>query len=160
MSEKVLKLLARIPMFLFLFVAVVLTVMFVIGTSGTDDRAELMRVVNPPIVYTYVLLVIAVVLLLGFTVVNLVTNPRGAVKTLLGVGVLVVVFLIAYALSSDEPLQMANGTLYGSNADPKVASSQMREVVMTDVGIIATYILTGIAVLALLVTGVRAFLKK
>ena len=52
MSEKTLKLIARIPMLVFLLVAVVLTVMFVVGVSGTDDRATLLRVVGPSIVYT------------------------------------------------------------------------------------------------------------
>lgn len=160
MSEKTLKLIARIPLFAFMLVAVILTVMFVVGVAGVDDRAELMRVVNPAIVYTYVLAVIAVVLLLGFLIVKLVTNPKSGLKTLLGLGALVLVLLIAYAFSSNEPLQMANGTLYGANADPEVAATQMREVVLTDVGIITTYILIGIAVLALVVTGLRGILRR
>lgn len=160
MSEKTLKLVARIPLLVFLFVAVVLTVMFVVGVGGTDDRAELLRIVNPAIVYTYVLAALAVLLLVGFLVAKMATNPRSAIKALLGFGLLVVVFLIAYAFSSNEPLQMANGTLYGANADPAVARSQMRDVVMTDMGIITTYILLGVSVVVLVVTGVRSFLQK
>lgn len=160
MSEKTLKLVARIPLLVFLFVAVVLTVMFVVGVGGTDDRAELMRIVNPSIVYTYVLAAIAVLLLVVFLVAKIVSNPRSGLKALLGFGLLVVVFLIAYAFSSNEPLLMANGSLYGENPDPAIATSQMRDVVMTDIGIIATYILIGIAVVALVATGIRGFLKK
>lgn len=160
MSEKTLKLVSRIPLLVFMFVAVVLTVIFVVGVGGTDDRAELLRIVNPPIVYTYVLAAIAVVLLLAFLIAKMVANPRGAVKTLVGLGLLVLVFLVAYAFSTDEPLQMANGTLYGAHPDPAVAKSQMRDVVMTDIGIITTYILLGISVLALIVTGILGFLRK
>jgi hypothetical protein len=160
MSEKTLKLIARIPMLVFLLVAVVLTVMFLVGVSGTDDRATLLRVVGPSIVYTYVLAAIAVVLLLGFLLVKLVTNPRSGIKALLGFGLLVLVFVVAYAISSNEPLQMPNGTLYGVNADPKVAAEQMRDVVMTDIGIIATYILIALALVSLVVTGVLSFFKK
>lgn len=160
MSERTLKLVARIPLLVFLFVAVVLTVMFVVGVGGTDDRAELMNIVSPAIVYTYVLAVIAVLLLVVFLVAKIVSNPRSGLKALMGFGLLVLVFLVAYAFSSHEPLQMANGTLYGENLDPAVAKSQMRDVVMTDIGIIATYILLGIAVVALVATGIRSFLKK
>ena len=55
---------------------------------------------------------------------------------------------------------MPNGTLYGVNADPKVAAEQMRDVVMTDIGIIATYILIALALVSLVVTGVLSFFKK
>lgn len=52
----------------------------------------------------YVLIIGAILATLGFAIFSLIQNPKGAIKTLIGIGVLAAIVLIAFSLSSAEPL--------------------------------------------------------
>ena len=65
----------------------------------------------------YILIVGAILVTLGFAVFSLIQNPKGAVKTLIGIAVLAAILLIAYSLSSSEPLMdPIDGTLKASGS--------------------------------------------
>ncbi|MGN0057703.1 MAG: hypothetical protein ACI363_05625 [Phocaeicola plebeius] len=44
--------------------------------------------------------------------ISLKDNPKGAVKSLIGLALFIVVLIIAYGMSSDEPLLMASGETF------------------------------------------------
>ena len=59
-----------------------------------------------------VCVIVTVVGALSQFVLGLKDNPKGAVKSLLGLGLFVVVLVIAYAMASEAPLTMADGSQY------------------------------------------------
>jgi hypothetical protein len=66
------------------------------------DLATQSRVVDPFITFTFVILGIALILTLGFTLLGLLKNPGALKKSLLTLAVLGVLFFIAYMLSNGD----------------------------------------------------------
>jgi hypothetical protein len=70
-------------------------------------------ITNYGIVAAYLLLAVAVVGAIGFPILEIAKNPKGAKGALIGVGLLVLVFGISYVLGSEENLskiEISGGT--------------------------------------------------
>ena len=97
------------------------------------------------IYWMYILMAAAVVLVLVFGIIayfkKFKDSPKEAIKSLLGVILLVVVFAVAYAMSSDAPI-MINGQV----------ESNANILVMTDLFIYVQYALFTVCTLATLVS--------
>lgn len=65
-------------------------------------------------------------------------NPKGAMKSLLGLILFVAVLIVAYAMSSDAPLQMASGEIFTDTMLLK----------LSDMMIYSIYVLLGVAAVA------------
>lgn len=65
--------------------------------------------------FTYIILGIAALLAIVLPLISSLNNPKALLKVLAGVGVLVVVFLICYAISSDSPSDAAKALGLGTN---------------------------------------------
>lgn len=65
-------------------------------------------------------------------------NPKGAMKSLLGLILFVAVLVVAYAMSSDAPLQMASGEIFTDTMLLK----------LSDMMIYSIYVLLGVAAVA------------
>lgn len=63
-------------------------------------------------------------------IVGIIQNPKNSLKSLIGLAVIVVVFLISYLMSSDEPIKVASGQFLDNSADLK----------FSDTALYATYI--------------------
>lgn len=87
---------------------------------------------NYGILLTYLLLAVAVIAAVGFPLLQLAKNPKGAKGALIGIGLLVVVVGISYALSSD---------VNPSNMDITPATAKQ-----VDTGLYAFYILALVAI--------------
>ena len=100
------------------------------------------------IAWCYVLLVLATVASVGFSLINLGTNMKAAKGTLIGVGALVLVFVISYAAAgSDVPTKLADmGVTEG-------------EVKWSGAGLITFYVLFGLAIVAAIYSGVTKMIK-
>lgn len=122
-------------------VSVVLTVLFY-----SDNITE-----GPFLVWAYILFAIAALFALAFPVYFFISNPKKAIKALLGIGAMAIVLLIGYLLSDATPIVAAQNN--PDFTDPKV-------LVWTDTGLIATYILFGVSFLLLLYTGARSAFRK
>tara|TARA_R110000868_G_scaffold205751_2_gene454372 strand:- start:78 stop:401 length:324 start_codon:yes stop_codon:yes gene_type:complete len=102
-------------------------------------------------IYTaYVLIGICGVGILGFSIMNLVKNPKAAKSALIGIAGLLVVFGITYALSD------------GSDASTVFAGEDISEGGLRRVGmgLGAFYILTAVAILAILYVEVSRLFSK
>lgn len=100
---------------------------------------------NYGIIIAYILLAVAVVTAVGFPLLSLAKNPKGAKGALIGVGLLVVVVGISYALSSsDNPSNMI--------ITPEGAKQ-------VDTGLFAFYILAAVAIGATVYAEVSKMLK-
>ena len=114
--------------------------------NNNDMRAP--QFTDALIYWIYALTGIAVVLVLVFSLISFAKNfkdsPIGAVKGLLGVLLLVVLFGIAYALASDDPIFVNGKQLADSDGNPIAASSY----ILTDVLIYVQYALGAACALA------------
>lgn len=104
---------------------------------------------NTMFIITYILLGIAVVVSLVFTLKNLFSNPEGLKKTLFVVGGLLLVVGISYVLAS------------GTNVDPEfMAMSNESTVKYIGMGLNVFFILTIIAVASLVLPAIKNMFSK
>ncbi len=82
---------------------VVSTVLVLLGMFGAME-------IDAMLIWAGVLLALTALLALAMPLVGIFQNPKSARRSLLGLGVLAVVLLVSYALSSDEPVRVAGGT--------------------------------------------------
>lgn len=100
--------------------------------------------------WAYVLCGVAVLAALVFPVARLISRPKEAMKSFIGLGCVVVVVLIAYAMADDTPLQLTGYT------GPDNVPSRL---LFTDTIIYTMYILFGAAVLAIIGTEIYRRVK-
>lgn len=134
----------KVLSWLLMGVSILLTVLFYTGDMDVIS-------VQPFIVWAYILFALAVVAALVFPLYFFIQNPKKALNTLVGLAVMGVVFLVGYFLADATPIYSPT-----QNADLSNASV----LVLTDTGLIATYIMFGVAMLLLLYTGVRNVIHK
>lgn len=101
---------------------------------------------NYGIIICYILFAVATLAAILFPVIQLVQNPKNAKGALVGVGVLVVVVGISYALASDVPPSHLEG----------VTAKTAKEV---GTGLYAFYILAAVAIVATVYSEVSKFFK-
>jgi hypothetical protein len=137
-----------ISLFVLMGVSVVLMLIFYFGTDvpGTADTPMREPVVTETIlIWAYILVGLALLAALIFPAIRMVTNPRNAKKTLIGlVGVAVIVF-IAWQFSSDEVLPLATENPDNVPHVLKMAGTQLG----------AMYILLALAILSIFYTEIR-----
>jgi len=110
------------------------------GALGTDAL----------LIYAYILLAIAIVVALIFPIINIIRNPKGAMRSLMGLGIMIVILAATYFFSSTTPVQIPDQVI----SNPFVLR-------VTDMGLYTTYIMIVAAFLAIVYGEVRgAFNKK
>jgi hypothetical protein len=141
MGDKLSKLL-QIGLYVLLGVSSILYILFYIkGESMTDTV----------LVWAYILLGITVVLLLAFPIIHFIKNPKSAVKFLLILVGFAILYGVGYMLASDN--------IASPIFEKQDISSNLSQ--MIGAGIITTYILAGLAVLAILYSSISsAFNRK
>ena len=107
----------------------------------------------PYIIWAYVLVGLASAMALVFPIIYFVNNPKNAIKALVGIGALGLIFLIGYLVADTTPIVTATSELDPNFSDPTVLR-------LADTGLIMTYILMFVAVLALLLTGIRSLINR
>jgi len=135
--SKILKVLS----WLLMGVSVIMTALFYTGNMSEE----------PFIMWAYLLFAVAGLLALVFPVYFFIRNPKNALKTLAGLAVMGLVFVIGYLLADATPIYSPT-----QNAD----LSNTSVLVLTDTGLIATYVMFGVAMFLLLYTGVRSVINK
>ena len=94
---------------------------------------------------------VALVLAIMFPLINIISNPKGAMRTLIGVVAMLVIFFVSYLLSSDAPVPNPAANGYFTN------SAVLK---LTDVGLYAGYAIFVIAILVILWGEIRSAVKK
>lgn len=107
--------------------------------------------VAPYITWAYFLFGLAILLSILFPLYFFITNPKNALKTLMGLAVMGVLFLIGYAMADATPI-------VGAVDNPNFSNKAV--LLLSDTGLFATYILFGVAIVALLFTGVRGIFNR
>lgn len=131
--------------------SVVFTLAFFYRISGVTEKAAQVDVAGPFIVWGYILVVVAILLSLVFPLVNIILNPKNALKALFGVLGMGLVFLIGYLLADPTPM-------VGTTENPDFLNRSI--LILADTGIIATYILFVVAILALLFVTIKGLITR
>ncbi|GAB4376683.1 MAG: hypothetical protein Kow0075_04040 [Salibacteraceae bacterium] len=95
----------QILMFVFIGLGVILMIMTMRTEIPAEGECTSCGVIGNFIGLSYVLLILAVVAALGGTVMTAITNPKKMVGTAIGIGVMVLIVGVSYALASDEVLK-------------------------------------------------------
>lgn len=100
------------------------------------------------IYWCYALFVIGAITAIIFPIINMAKNPKGAKSALIGVGLLILVFVVSYALAGDEMTDKYTKFISGPEASKRVST-----------GLIAFYILAVGAIVATVVSGFSKIFK-
>ncbi len=109
--------------------------------------------VNMMFYISYILLAIPVVALLYYSVINLLASPAKLKKALIGIGGFAVIIILSYALSSGTDVDLERF----STPEEVVTESDSKWI---GAGLNAFYILTIVAIGAMLFGGVKKILNK
>ena len=104
---------------------------------------------NYGILLTYILLAVAAIAAIAFPIMHLVANPKKAKQVGMGLGALLVVYILAYLLASDEVSEHYSKF--------NITDSQSKQV---GTGLIVFYILAAGAVVSALYTEVGKMINK
>lgn len=144
MSENIVKILVKVFTWSIMAISVIIAVLFFLGYINEA----------PFIVWAYLLTLVAAFLAVLFPVIFMVLYPKRALKALGGLALIGVVFLLGYLFADATPIKDI------SSANPNPNFANLGVLVYTDMGLIATYILSGVAVFLLLFTGVRSIFSR
>ena len=125
--------------YILIAISVITVAMYFLGLGDVD----------PMLIWGYILRGIAVAAVIILPLFNLVKNPKGAVRSLVGLGIVVVLAAICYALSSDAPVVNSAGGFFEDSAVLKIS----------DTGLYLTYIALAVAILAAIVGEIRNAFK-
>lgn len=119
-----------------LAISVILIVAFIATSNFTALEFPMVDVV---LNWTYFVLGLAAVLAVLMPLYNMIKNPKAMVRSLAGMGVVVVVILVCYIMADDTPLvTVANATF-----DNKAS------LLLSDTGLYATYFAFAVAIIAI-----------
>jgi hypothetical protein len=144
---------SSITLYVIMGISVILTILFfaggyVPGTKGTN-MAEPVNT-DYLLIWNVILLVLALVLTLGFTIVSLLMNPKRALRSLIVLLGVVVIIFISYQFSSGEPLKLVN-----YNGPDNIPSTLK----FVDTGLFLTYFLIIVAFGAIIYNEISTALK-
>jgi len=119
-------------------------------TAMREDTVLQGRILNPYFITAYVALGTCILLALIFPIFNIVTQPKNTKRVLIGLGALVLIGIVSFAMSGNEfdalQLRALNIT--------ETASRQI------GAALIGTYIIAGASVLAILYAEISNYFKK
>lgn len=93
-------------------------------TQGSAQGTSVM------LIYTYILFAIALLVTIIFPLINIIKNPKGSMRALIGLLAMIVVLGISYLFSSDAPVVNSAGGYFTNTFALK----------LTDTGLYAAYI--------------------
>jgi len=139
--------------------AVVIVIYYISIMSGldefnslsADDRATT-GIFNLGLQATGVLLIICAAAMILFGIYHVITNPKGAIKGIIGVAVLVILFFILYSMAVPETSGIVGNAASDFNltdVQSKIISAALR----------STLIIGALAVLAFVVSEISNFFK-
>lgn len=138
----------RIILFVLLAVSAILGILFY---AGGEDVSGQPVYTNTFLIWAFILACIAVAFTIILPVIQMILNPKAAVKSLLGVLGIAVVIFIAFAISSGEKLGITNPELmqYDVRGTLKYAGTLINSV----------YLLAGLAILSMIFSEVSKLFK-
>lgn len=147
----------QIFFYILLAVSVVLVVIFYArtGNINPDDPinkqiTDLGGILNSYTLWAYFMVAVAVFFTLIFPIINMISNPKSGLKTLLSIAALALVLFISYQLADDTIMQIPGYT--GKDNIPGTLK-------LTGMGIFTMYIMFGGAILAVVFSSISKLFR-
>jgi uncharacterized membrane protein len=125
-----------------------------IWSKSEADIKESMRLqnqlLNPYFITAYIALGLCVLLALLFPIISIISQPKNAIRVLIGLGAIVLIGVIAYSISGNELTDLQLRTY-------KITETGSRQI---GAALIGTYIIAGASILAILYAEVSSLIKK
>jgi hypothetical protein len=117
------------------------------GDDAIENSADVQASVVTPFLYVaYIVFAIIVLLVLFYVIKGLFSGDIK--RTLIAVGAFILVVAISYLLTDGTETQLSDGTMLSANANHWVGA-----------GLVTFYMLAGIAILLMVVSGIRKLIK-
>ncbi|HIB38013.1 hypothetical protein [Mesonia sp.] len=126
---------------------VLLARVVITGDDAIETSADLQSSVLEPIMWLSYIVIAAIIVLVGVSVIKDLINGD-IKKTLLSIGVFAVIILAGYLLANGVETEMNNGEMLSANASKWVGA-----------GLIVFYILAAVAIGAMVFSGVKKLAK-
>ena len=139
----------RIGLIVLFAISALLTLLFYAG--GEEINGVTPKFTELFIIWAYILTGIAVGFTVFFPVIQMITNPKNAKKGLMGIAALAVIIVIAYALASNEILNINNAELAKYNVPSTLKYAGMM--------LYSVYVLAFIAIASMLYSEVSKIFK-
>ncbi|MBQ3655378.1 MAG: hypothetical protein II956_00845 [Bacteroidales bacterium] len=135
-----------------MLVSVILFALFFLNVVPLSDMTSQIEngTTNMFLGWALVLLGVCAVAAIAFPVVNMIANPKSAIKTIIALAVVAVIFGISYAMSSGALDSMA----------PTLVESDESTRLWSGAGLNALYITLSLTILAVIASEVYAKIKK
>ncbi len=130
--------------------AIASAVIVIIGTVSFDAKAESHAWLDVMLLWAAIIFGLGVVLVLAMPLLGIAQNPKSATKSLVGLGGLVVVFLVAYFMASDTPLMSTTGKLIEDKFF----------LTFSDMGLYTIYIMFILVIVSMIATEVYKSIKN
>lgn len=135
-------------------ISAILAISFGTNISSNEQDPTMLSWLSKNLIWTYILLFLSIVLLVGFGIIQLVSNFKESKKGLLAVVAMGVIVLIAYLFSSDAiPVFLgAEKFVEDGILTPSVSK-------WVDTGLYTTYVFFAISLIAIVYSSVKGVLK-
>lgn len=105
-----------------LLVSVVIALLGVIGYATADDVLKEQSLVSTPLLITYAMILLGVLLSIGLPLIKALKHPRTLISVGLSFGAVVLILVIAYIIASGVIPDSTDGTYIGiTNSNMKLA---------------------------------------
>jgi hypothetical protein len=145
-----------INIFLWVIVGItaILAISFMTNISSDEKNPDMLSWLSTNLIWTYILLILSIIFLLGFGVIQLIANFKESKKALLSLVVIGVIVLVAYLLSSEAiPVFLGSEKFVEQGIlTPKVSK-------WVDTGLFTTYVFFAISIVAIVYSSVRGVFK-
>lgn len=132
------------------YILLIVSAIVVIAGAVTFVDGEENATLNLMLGWSFAMVILTIVLTIVMPLVAVFQNPKSAVRSLIGLGVIVVVFLVSYALATDDPITLANGNVIDNSFELK----------FSDTALYATYIAFAGVILSILYGELYKVFKK
>lgn len=120
------------------YVLLIISALVVIGVAVTYTDGQESSMLNLMLVWAVVMILLTIAAIIIMPLVGVFQNPKSAVQGLIGLGALVVVFLVSYALSNDNPIHLASGKVMDDSFSLKFSDTALYATYITFAGVIVS----------------------
>lgn len=111
---------------------IISAILLVLGMVQSEGSAML----DVMLVWSFAMVILTIALTVVMPLVAVFQNPKSAVRSLIGLGILVVVFLVSYALATDDPIRLASGKVMDDTFDLKFSDTALWMTYITFAGVV------------------------
>lgn len=120
------------------YVLLIVSALVVIATAVSYTEGQESTALNVMLVWALVMVLLTIAATIVMPLIGVFQNPKSAKRGLVGLGVIVVVFLVSYALSNDNPIPLASGKVMDDSFSLKFSDTALYATYITFAGVIGS----------------------